>query len=240
MRFAALTAWLVFSFGIPGWCYDRQFYVDRYKLQDDYAKLIGNTGDGFDALYGTRNVREVLKGVLYRGGANNVFNKHGTRPNQNPLPNEGLVNLCQEGFSNAVYLYPENYNTAPHEETCKSIHGRSNWIYYIQRTGLDEVQAHSVLELVYQTINGYSSGPLYVHCWNGWHASGFVSALSLRQFCGFSGKQAVNYWNANTDGNNGTEYNSVRQKIRDFIPDPSLNITSTMQKQLCPSSVQFD
>ena len=42
-----------------------------------------------------------------------------------------------------------------------------------------------------------------MHCWNGWHASGYISALSLRQFCGVSGSDAVAYWIRNTDNNDG-------------------------------------
>lgn len=61
-------------------------------------KLVDNTGEGYDALYGTRNVRAVLNGVYYRGGANNYYNKHLKRKNSNPLPDEGLLHLCEEGF----------------------------------------------------------------------------------------------------------------------------------------------
>ena len=48
--------------------FDSGFYHARYKLTDPYAKAVDNHGDGFEDLYGVRNFREVLKGVLFRGG----------------------------------------------------------------------------------------------------------------------------------------------------------------------------
>jgi hypothetical protein len=80
-------------------------YQTRYPLTDIYMKLIDNYGNGYDLLYGTRNVRTVLNGVLYRGGANNYFHKTNPRNNMNPLPEDGLDHLCEEGFSTSVYLY---------------------------------------------------------------------------------------------------------------------------------------
>lgn len=221
----------------PSWS---GFYVDRYRLGDVYEKLVDNTGDGFTPLYGTRNVREVLSGVLYRGGANNAYDKHGKRPNQNPLPVEGLVDLCQEGFSTAVYLYSTNFSTAPHEETCASARGGVGHVDYLQRTGLDVSQAHEVLQLIFRAIHGETNGPVYVHCWNGWHSSGYVSAVSLRQFCGFTPDEAVNYWNANTDGNNGPSFEPIRAKIRAFNPDPSLEIAKPLQLKICPDASEYD
>ena len=73
------------------------------------VKVTDNWGNQFEDLYGTRNMRPVLHGVAYRGGANNYYHKRNKRKNQNPLPSDGLLNLCQEGFSGAVYLYQQNH-----------------------------------------------------------------------------------------------------------------------------------
>ncbi len=52
---------------------------------------------------------------LYRGGANNKYLEN-PRSNTNPLPTVGLTNLCKEDFScRGVYLYSENFSTAPKE-----------------------------------------------------------------------------------------------------------------------------
>jgi hypothetical protein len=85
-------------------------YRTRYRLSDARQKLVDNQGNGFSLLYGTRNFRSVLNGVYYRGGANNYYHKTNKRDNMNPLPTDGLQNLCEEGFSTALYLYSANYS----------------------------------------------------------------------------------------------------------------------------------
>lgn len=207
------------------------FYQHRYPLQDVTTKLVNNHGNGFDALYGTRNFRAVLSGIVYRGGANNAYNKIKKRDNSNPLPPEGLENLCKEGFATAVYLYPTNYNSAAHAVDCKAGH-----LDYLQKSVLSSsARAVEILKLVGDVLNGVAEGPVYLHCWNGWHASGFISALILRQYCGFSGEQAVDYWNKNTDGANvGSSYDSIRDRLRKFQPLADLKIENGIREKVCP------
>jgi hypothetical protein len=61
-----------------------------YNLSDAREKLVDDHGNGYEPLYGTRNLRAVLRGVYYRGGANNYYNRTDRRNNSNPLPDEGL------------------------------------------------------------------------------------------------------------------------------------------------------
>lgn len=220
---------------IPQTTTSQQYYMQRYLLTDVYTKLVNNTGDGFEPLYGVRNFRAVLPGLVYRGGANNFYNKNLKRPNQNPLPDAGLANLCQEGFGKAVYLYSTNYNTAPPQLNCSSIRGGTSQIEYLQHSALRPAQAQQILNLVSEVIQGRTSGPIYLHCWNGWHASGLISALILRQFCSFTPTQALSYWERNTDGNNGSTYNSIREQIRNFTSDPDLEVSPSVQAQICPN-----
>ena len=35
------------------------------------------------------------------------------------------------------------------------------------------------------------------------HASGYISALILRQFCGFTAQEAINYWDLGTEHRGG-------------------------------------
>jgi hypothetical protein len=44
---------------------------DQFGLDSINKKLIDNKGKGFDSLIGCRNVRVVLKNLVYRGGNNN-------------------------------------------------------------------------------------------------------------------------------------------------------------------------
>ncbi len=211
-------------------------YRRRYPVKTAVDKLVTNHGNGFDDLYGTRNVRAVLNGVYYRGGANNAFHRDGKRHNSNPLPADGLANLCREGFSSAVYLYPTRYDTAPDSETCRTHEGDDGHLEYGQISVLlgRRADIHRILVDVHEHVRRPELGPMYVHCWNGWHASGYAAAATLRQFCGFSVDQAIRYWNLNTDGANGPGYEKVRNLIRRFEPFPELTISAEEQAALCP------
>lgn len=209
------------------------FYKQRYNLKDPYTKLVGNTGNGDDNLYGVRNFRVVLHGIYYRGGANNVFNKYGKRGNSNPLPDIGLKNLCEEGFSEADYLYSTNYASAPHSVHCTNVQRQDVDFKYLQVTSLTSGNEKKILTQVWNHIKGKIPGPMYAHCWNGWHASGYAAAISLKQFCGWSADQAETYWVKNTDGVS-VGYDSVRKKVRAFQPFSDLKITTDEKNMICP------
>ena len=192
----------LFLLAAPAYATNGADYRARYNIPNANAKLVDNQGNGFDPLYGVRNFRSVLNGVYYRGGANNYYNKHLKRDNQNPLPDEGLTNLCEEGFSTAIYLYDTRYSTAPHQVSCRMANGQSNQLEYKQLSILSasNTELQSLLQSMLDHVRNPALGPIYSHCWNGWHASGLTAAYTLRQFCGFTGDEAVQYWNSNTDG----------------------------------------
>ena len=210
-------------------------YQQRYAtLNDTHTKLVDNKGNGYEKLYGVRNLRAVLNGVVYRGGANNSYNKYGKRDNRNPLPNVGLENLCKEGFSNAVYLYSTNFSTAPKSWSCSSFHSEKSTLTYAQTSPYNDAGLKSMFAKIMTTIKDPSVGPVYLHCWNGWHASGLVSALILRQFCNYSGDQAVSYWDLNTDGaNTDPAFVKIRKQIRDFKAFPEFKIDARTQALVC-------
>lgn len=207
-------------------------YEQRYQLNSLNEKLVDNRGDGYENLYGVRNFRKVLKGVLYRGGANNSYNKYGKRSNTNPLPDLGLKNLCSEGFGVSVYLYETNFSTAPKQVNCSTVESKTNTLRYYQLTAADIENTTVYLEMIYKAIKGQAASPIYMHCWNGWHASGLVSALALRQFCEMSGNEALSYWMQNTDGNTAG-YDSIKKRIVDFQPLPQFKISPEEQAQIC-------
>lgn len=215
------------------------YYQNRYVLRDPYTKWVDNRGNGYENLYGVRNFRAVLNGVVYRGGANNAYNKYGTRNNSNPLPNGGLANLCKEGFGTAVYLYSTNYGTAPKVTNCTSrVDQSAQSLNYLQLSPHDRAtDAQKVLAMIHKKLTTDTDhSPIYLHCWNGWHASGLISAYTLRQFCGFTGEQAVRYWDRNTDGvNQGASYERLRAKIRAFKPYTNMAIDPALKAQICPS-----
>lgn len=221
-----------------------QYYQKRYPLNDTSTKLVDNHGEGFGDLYGVRNFRTVLNGVLYRGGANNVFNKNKVRDNRNPLPAEGLANLCKEGFRQVFYMYTTNYDKNSNPVNCKTERGPDSKLEikmnYLQKGPWDRNSQHEILKTIHDNILNPNAGPVYLHCWNGWHASGLISSFSLKQFCNYNGEQAAKYWDLNTDGNNkGKAYESYRGQIRSFVPFEDLKLPVEVMSQIClppPSS----
>lgn len=212
-----------------------QFYIERYKEGDLMYKITDNKGNGFDSLYGTRNMRPILHGVAYRGGANNYYHLTDRRDNQNPLPLDGVHNLCEEGFSNSIYLYRNNYDGYAKGDTCKCIDSSYNKLEYHQLDYFDSAHVYEMLKMTYLSATSPDVGPVYLHCWNGWHASGYVSAVMLKQFCGFSNWDAVNYWDLGTDGaNTSPRYQEQRERIKNFTPYPEFMISDSLQKCLCP------
>jgi hypothetical protein len=209
------------------------FYHQHYGVDDVNTKLVDNFGAGDAALYGVRNFRTVLFGIQYRGGANNHYLKPTPRSNTNPLPTVGLDNLCKEGFSKAIYLYSKNFSSAPHTVKCNSIHG-PNTLEYKQISPFTTQGIDQILTILHDTILNDQAGPVYTHCWNGWHASGYTSAIALRQFCGVSATDAVNYWIRNTDGNVTTSELFIEDLIKNYQPQAKFDIPTNVQREICP------
>ena len=212
--------------------------IDRYGVRSSNDRLVDNKGEGHEALYGVRNFRAVIANTLYRGGGNNSTNRYGKRPNRNPLPAQGLENLCREGFDTAVYMYSEGFADAPKKVSCIDRRtGKSNTLDYLQMGPYKPASIREMLELVHRKAKDGGNGnvaPVYFHCWNGWHASGLIAAYALRQFCDYSGDQAIAYWNLNTDGNDrDPNFEKLRKQMRDFRPYSDLRLSPAERERLC-------
>ncbi len=213
---------------------DVAFYKGRYQMPDIYKKITGERGTGFEDLYGTRNMREVLAGVYYRGGGNNKYHRTSPRSNTNPLPADGLVNLCKDGFSKGIYFYETNYKTAKPVNNCiKRNSGEAQTLNYEQLTAFSIKDFRPFLQLIHDRIKGKLNGPIYGHCWNGWHASGLMAATALKQYCDFTDAQAEAYWIKNTDGNS-KGYEGVVKKVRAFKKLAGLEVTPEEKALICP------
>jgi hypothetical protein len=214
---------------------------NSYNLAHTSQKLVDNRGRGFEPLYGTRNFRYVLRNVVFRGGANNALHRTKPRDNRNPLPVDGLRNLCTEGFGTAVYLYSRNFSSAPSQVKCQRNGPSDGSLSYRQLSPISRTEMRKILETVHAAIlRPAEVGPVYLHCWNGWHASGLASALALRQFCGVDADAAVQYWERNTDGHNRENgYAGFREQIRDFTPYRDLDISAARRLEICPTRPQL-
>lgn len=219
----------------PSMVLNPSYYKARYVETDLMYKVTDNKGEGFDSLYGTRNMRPILHGVAYRGGANNYYHKTDKRKNQNPLPLDGMSGLCKEGFSAGIYLYRQNFEYSPIGDTCDCVDNSWNQFGYYQMDYYDSVHVRDMVEMTYNSAVNDSVGPIYLHCWNGWHASGYVSAVLLKQFCGYSDWDAVNYWDLGTDGaNTSPRYQNQRERVKAFKPYPEFMISDSLRDCLCP------
>jgi len=206
------------------------YYKDLYGVECVEEKITDNRGNGFEDLYGTRNFRVILHGVAYRGGGNNYYHRSNKRNNKNPLPMDGLNNLLENGFSTSVYLYSQNFETSPRFLVNKL---NNDTLKYYQLGGNNKSELDSILMFTYNSIMNKDVGPVYLHCWNGWHQSGFVSAVLLKQFCGFNTTKSLHYWEDCAD--NWTRgYDRIRNAIRDFEPIEKYNIPKEISDVICP------
>lgn len=207
-----------------------EYYKNRYKVVSPYDKITDNHGNGFESLYGTRNMRVILYGIAYRGGANNYYHRTNKRNNMNPLPADALHNLKKEGFSTVIYLYNTNYN----DSLKYYLNSNSrDTLLYLQNSLKNRAEIKEMLLLVKETIENPNKGPIYLHCWNGWHQSGYASALILMQFCNFTNDQALLYWRDNTDGVL-KGYEKVEKRIAEFVPFDDIKINNSIKKSICP------
>ncbi len=175
---------------------------------------------GTKAKYGTDRFRMVMPGTLYRGGSSG---------SKGPLSNSSLQALCKDGFKVAAYVYGSGWN---HSNTTQLITCNKNEMSYLMRRWDHPREVHQLLEKLHHLITT-EEGPMYVHCWYGVHASGYVATVALMQFCNLSPAQGVAYWNSNVPQK--LQYTKVQNRIRNFKPDPALQLTSEQQARVCPT-----
>jgi len=206
---------------------------DAFGLDSVQTKLVDNRGAGPDSLFGVRNMRVVLNNVLYRGGSNN-FHRKESEPktyNSHPLPYWGIDNLRKSGFGGAIYLYSKYFTQDYPQDKIDSLAALG--FNYQCLPSLNEQVVKSIFTDINKRIYSKESAPIYIHCWNGWHQSGMLSAYTLMQFCGISNQQALKYWEQNTDGNY-KGFPAVKTKILEFKPYQEFKTDSLTRLRICP------
>lgn len=196
-----------------------------------YTKFVDNKGQGEMSLMGLRNLRPVLNGILYRSGGNNNFSPYNSRANDNPLSFQTLINLRENGFSKAYYLYAKNFDLFYTKEMIEGLNAIG--IAYSSMVPKNDSIAYILLNDVYESIKNPNQGAVLMHCWNGWHMSGLISALSLIQFCDYSPSEAWEYWRKCTDGND-KGYTKIKERIFNFKPKTEYIISKDEQLKICP------
>jgi hypothetical protein len=212
------------------------FYQDRYGAERVLDKIVNSTGEGTSELEGTLNVRPIMHGVIYRGGANNLYSKDVPRSERNPLPEKALVNLCEEGFSQAIYLLEENFDLASKITDCSDFNGETNSLFYEQKDWDADQDLYDILSYTYDILQNDEAQPIYLHDYNGWHESGYVAAILLRQYCNYTPSEAVDYWQLSIDDENDS-YELVEDKIRNFVKVADFMISQDLVGEVCPDKV---
>ncbi|MCO5141585.1 MAG: hypothetical protein M9962_00680 [Oligoflexia bacterium] len=170
---------------------------------------------------GLRNLKMALPGVLYRAGGPG---------GKVELKRSTLENLCKEGFSLAVYLYDENFS-GTQTVNCTTKFGTQNTLRYENMDYLSESGKRKLMREVQNVIENSSKGPIVVHCWNGYHASGEIAANALVQFCrNWTPSSASTYWKANQNGSPGLK------RLLKFQGFSEIGISSELERALCPSA----
>ena len=196
-----------------------------------YYKFVDNKGEGESSLQGLRNLRPVLNGVLYRSGANNKYAPFLNRSNDYPLAFQTLLNLREQGFGKAYYLYSKHFNEQYTSDKLNLL--SSLGINYQSLVPTTDSLIFVLLSDIHQSILSPENGAVLVHCWNGWHMSGLVSAYALMQFCDFTPIMAWEYWKKCTDGNYAG-FSKIRKRIFEFKPSKQLNIDDREKSKICP------
>jgi hypothetical protein len=109
------------------------------------------------------------------------------RIKSNPEMNAILKGLCEAGFSLAVYGYTEGFHGTQQIRCTNSISGEQNTLTYIAGGASRLAFEQDVMSQIQTVVGNPNAGPVFVHCWNGDHASGELASFALRQFCGWSG-----------------------------------------------------
>jgi hypothetical protein len=158
---------------------------------------------------------------------------------------QGLSRLCQEGYRRVYSLYGAR-TTARGEKNAAMLKkgaderscerqgkdGERHTLPWIAASSSRGRAMPQILKDVVEAARDPQKGPVLVHCWNGLHYAGMVSAMVLRQLCGASAETAEAYWWSTTS--QGEHYPHVVLHIRNYRPLPGFSFTDEERKRLCP------
>lgn len=182
---------------------------------------------------GVRNLKTVLPGTLYRAGG---------AGGQTEISARGRKALCEAGFERAYYLYPQGF-TGRKVVDCAGPKGTPNTFEYVQANFVSIPDKLEILKDVKKHLEDAHAGPVLVHCWNGFHASGEIAAVALMQFCGFTPERAEAYWMKNQVGAkmisrignfNRDKKLAISKGLISSDIDQELAISSELRDVVCP------
>lgn len=160
-----------------------------------------------------KNTQSVLGGALTRAGNKNM----------KQLDDQQLAQLCEQGYSSAYFMYEG--------AQARTVNCSRGSITY-SSTSISS--APQILQNVSSSLRGHG-GKVFVHCYNGAHASGYVAAVAMKQFCGLSSDQAFAYWKKTLGGYDLSPKGkaSIQKRIANYSVDASLTLSASERSQLC-------
>jgi hypothetical protein len=170
--------------------------------------------------------------VLYRGGTEGP--RAGVDGPRRPLQDQSLKALCKAGFSQAVYAYRTGWN-GTENVSCAGNSVQYEYHRWDNRAALKQVFA-KLHEIITQ-----DKGATYVHCWYGMHASGFISATALAQFCdtvGWDSRRAAEYWDSVIPPK--IRYPKEHDQVANFVQftDPELQISVKTRREFARGTIE--
>lgn len=153
-----------------------------------------------------KNSQNVVGGMLTRAGVKN----------QEQLSDSQLEELCDQGYSHAYFLYS---GASARTISC----GRGSISY----KSVNWLKTGEVMNAISSGLEG--GGRVFVHCNNGAHASGYVAAIALRQFCGYSASAAMNYFDKTNTYGKPPGYGKIKSGLNSYNP-----ISGLSHKANCP------
>jgi hypothetical protein len=175
----------------------------------------------------------VIPGILDRGGVS------GTRG----LNKSELLQLCKKGFSEAIYFYTKGFRKQT--VSCTNEWGQKNTTRYVNyktqkshyRPGKKGL--YDMLKDINNVVKN-KKGPIYIHCHNGWHATGISAAIAARQFCGYDKQKSVGYLKVTTDGNFSTIASWGPGKVKAFSLKNEFLWSKSTRAKLCPELLRTE
>lgn len=222
-----------------GTAYDDVFKMADFESHPD--SYLGNdaTSPGSTVASefpGLRNLHGVISGVLYRSGSSG-HSHAGFQGKMGLISASGIQRLCEAGFSNVIYDYPDPAVSAT--VSCQ-YKGAAQTLTYRSLDPVSPAARVTALKTIYSVIMNPAQGPVLTHCWNGDHASGEASAFALTQFCSKNfpaagnNKAARSYWDKYAGELGQSQPKSAGSRVGVYTVSSAMAVPSAIQEAICP------
>jgi hypothetical protein len=195
------------------------FLIAAYTMFLFQTKSLAGIMDPGQPKNGLRDFREVLNGVLYRGGAAN---------GQKPLTDTQLQAICNQNIRAAYYLYGSSSGER------KQVFCENNSMSYQDRFWEKKSDVKYIHDSILDSIRNQQK-PVLVHCWHGVHVTGYLSTTALMQFCEMPINKAIEYSKVGV-GDMKTWHQRIKPALLKFQrnTDSNYQLSEGEKNRVCP------